>query len=73
MPAKSPEALERKRQRMRQRRAEKRAAAIDALQRPINKTSAEYRRRLPEMPSMSPAEARAFLAQAIRNTAGASA
>jgi hypothetical protein len=73
MPAKSPEAIERKRQRVRQRRAEKRAASIDKNLPNISRTSAEYRRRFPVVLNPSKRELDALLAQAVRNTAGASA
>lgn len=61
------------------RRAKQKAAALVAGNAPalpigISKTHPTYRRRLPAVPEIiTKADMRAFLAQAVRNTAGASA
>ncbi len=64
MPAKSPEALARKKERAKQRKREKRT--------PAAKPSGEYVRKWfvgPPMAPMSKSALRAMLAQAARNTA----
>lgn len=58
---KERERIKKKRKRER-RKAEKRNATT------FSKTSAEYRRMLPEQPEMSKDKLRAMLAEAVRNT-----
>lgn len=66
MPAKSPAALERKRQQRKARRAKK-IVKLQPSDWPMYKISA--RRMLPKLPDITKSELRAMLAQAVQNTA----
>ena len=67
MPAKSPEALEKKRQRRRDRRAKPPVVQLKKSDWPCYKIVA--RRMLPRLPEMSKSELRQMLAGAVKNTA----
>ena len=67
MPAKSEEALNRKRLRRRARRIGKRLVITKSML-PSHKISA--RRMMPKLPDMTKSELRAMLAQIAQNTAG---
>jgi len=72
MPAKSPEALERKRQRKRARRRRVVSLEITQSMWPAHKIT--RRRCMPKLPpNISKAELRAMLAQAVANTANSQA
>ena len=67
MPAKSPEALENKRQRRRERRVKRAPLQLKKSDLPCYKIVA--RRMLPRLPEMSKSELRQMLAGAVKNTA----
>ncbi len=65
---------EAKNARKREKRRAERSGALALAPAGMSKTHPTYRRRLPAVPDMvMKSELRAFLAQAVRNTAGASA
>jgi hypothetical protein len=67
MPAKSPEALEKKRQRRRDRRAKPELLQLKKSDLPCYKITA--RRMMPRLPeNISKADLRAMLTEAVRNT-----
>lgn len=69
MPAKSAEAIKRKRQKDKERRAQKRAALMGQIRRPESKTSASYRFRLPRA-DLTKRQMRDQLREAVINTGG---
>lgn len=73
MPAKSPEALQRK---AAKRKAKKTAARIEKRFKfnphAVRKGSPSYRRQLPKIPEMRKADLRAMLAAAVKETAAIS-
>lgn len=68
MPAKSPEAIARKRRNDQLKRVARRAK--NSLTIPVSKTSPEYRRKLPKAPVLSKEQMRQQITQAVLNTGG---